>query len=200
MTDSDYENVAGNYYDKFSASNPLVKWMMHGFKTSLLSLTEQISYHTMLELGCGEGYIQELLTPDQSLASDIDLPIVRDAKIRYPHAGYVVADGTQMPLTAASFDLVVAVEVLEHVPQPVRLLQEAKRLSRRYCIFSVPREPMWRVLNMMRGRYWGDWGNTPGHINHWSSHAFSQFLGKEFRVLDVQQPVPWTMILCEVAS
>jgi ubiquinone/menaquinone biosynthesis C-methylase UbiE len=197
---TDYDNVAGNYYDKFNATNPLVRWMMQGFKESLLSFSQQISFNSMLEIGCGEGYIQELLTPPQSLATDIDLPIVRDAKARYPHAHYTVADGTRMPLPNASFDLVVAIEVLEHVPQPERLLQEAKRLSQRYCIFSVPREPLWRILNMVRGRYWVDLGNTPGHINHWSSRSFQHFIEQELTILDVKQPTPWTMLLCEVPS
>lgn len=197
---TDYNNVAGNYYDKFSATNPLVRWMMQGFKDALLHFTQQISFNSMLEIGCGEGYIQQLLTPAQSLATDIDLPIVRDAKARYPHAHYVVADGTQMPLPSASFDLVIAIEVLEHVPHPVRLLQEAKRLSQGYCIFSVPREPLWRVLNMTRGRYWRDLGNTPGHINHWSGRSFQRFIQQELTILDVQHPLPWTMILCGVPS
>jgi hypothetical protein len=30
----------------------------------------------------------------------------------------------------------------------------------------VPREPIWRIGNMARGRYLGDLGNTPGHIQH----------------------------------
>ncbi len=197
---TDYNNIAGNYYDKFNATNPLVRWMMQGFKDALLNLTQQISFDSMLEIGCGEGYIQQLLTPPQSLATDIDLPVVRDAKTRYPSARYAVADGTQMPLPAASFDLVIAIEVLEHVPQPIRLLKEANRLSQHYCIFSVPREPIWRVLNMMRGRYWSDFGNTPGHINHWSSRAFQRFIKQELTIIDIQHPLPWTMLLCEVRS
>lgn len=195
---NNYNNVPGNYYDKFNAANPLVKWMMAGFKRSLLTLTERISFDLALEIGCGEGYIQALLQAPRMLATDIDFAVVESAASRYPQAQYFVADGTQLPLQANSFDLVLAIEVLEHVPQPLRLLREARRLSRRYAIFSVPSEPLWRVLNMARGRYWADLGNTPGHVNHWTPRAFTRFVGEEFTIIEVQQPLPWTMLLCEV--
>jgi len=41
--------------------------------------------------------------------------------------------------------------VLEHLPEPSTALREAARVTRRWCIFSVPHEPIWRVLNMARG-------------------------------------------------
>ena len=36
----------------------------------------------------------------------------------------------------------------------------------------MPREPLWRGLNMARGAYLKDLGNTPGHVNHWSKRSF----------------------------
>ena len=41
----------------------------------------------------------------------------------------------------------------------------------RALLVSVPREPLWRGLNMARGAYMRDLGNTPGHVNHWSKRA-----------------------------
>jgi len=63
---------------------------------------------------------------------------------------------------------------------------------------SVPREPLWRVLNLCRLRYLGAAGNTPGHLNHWSRPAFLAFLRSRFEVIAVRNPVPWTMALCRV--
>lgn len=193
-----YDNIAGNYYDKFHASNPIVRWMMHGFKSSLLELLSDVTYDNLLEIGCGEGHIQTLLTPNKAVAMDIDFPIVKDAMQRYSPSLYAVADGTAMPLPDKHFDMVLGIEVMEHVPHPERFIQEAVRLSRRYCLFSVPREPLWRALNMARGRYLSDWGNTPGHIQHWSSSTFATFLSQYVRVIAIKQPIPWTMVLCEV--
>jgi SAM-dependent methyltransferase len=90
--------------------------------------------------------------------------------------------------------LVVGLEVLEHVPQPERALADIARVCRGTAILSVPREPIWRAGNMARGRYLKDWGNTPGHVNHWSSGAFERFVRTRFDVGDIARPVPWTMV------
>jgi len=62
----------------------------------------------------------------------------------------------------------------------------------------VPREPIWRILNIARGKYIGDLGNTPGHVNHWSRRGFIDLLSRRFDVVEVRSPLPWTMALCRV--
>jgi hypothetical protein len=84
--------------------------------------------------------------------------------------------------------------VLEHVPQPERALAEISRVCRGAAILSVPREPIWRAGNVARGRYLRDWGNTPGHVNHWSSRAFERFVAGQLAVTDTAHPLPWTMV------
>ncbi|NDJ77450.1 MAG: class I SAM-dependent methyltransferase [Chloroflexi bacterium] len=196
-TTGDY-GPAGNYYDKFAAGNPLVRWMMNGFKTSLLELLAPLAYERVLEAGCGEGYILELLNRPGCVGMDIDLPVTQEARARFPAAYFAVADGTRLPVPDRSYDLVLGIEVLEHVPDPAAFVREARRVTRRYCLFSVPREPIWRVLNLARGRYWIAWGNTPGHIQHWSSAGFVRLLSEHLTVRAVRRPLPWTMVLCEV--
>ena len=50
------------------------------------------------------------------------------------------------------------------------------RCAQRWLLVSVPREPVWRMVNMARGAYWKDLGNTPGHVNHWSKRSFTRML------------------------
>jgi hypothetical protein len=85
---------------------------------------------------------------------------------------------------------------LEHVPDPERALAVLAALARPHLIVSVPREPLWRVLNLARGRYWRDLGNTPGHLQHWSTLAFLDLLQDHLEVLELRTPLPWTMALC----
>jgi SAM-dependent methyltransferase len=103
-------------------------------------------------------------------------------------------DAKRLPFADDSIDLVVGLEVLEHVPGPADALREIARVCRGTAVLSVPREPIWRAGNMARGRYLRDLGNTPGHVNHWSSRAFTRFVGTRFDVDDARRPLPWTML------
>ncbi len=85
-------------------------------------------------------------------------------------------EAENLPFAAGEFDLVTAIEVLEHVPDPVHTLAEMARCAERHLLVSVPREPLWRMLNMARGAYWRELGNTPGHLNHWSRRSFVRLL------------------------
>ena len=100
-----------------------------------------------------------------------------------------------LPQKNKSVDLIIALEILEHLDDPATALKELARVTKQYAIISVPREPLWRMLNMARGAYLGDLGNTPGHINHWSTRGFVRFVETEFVVQKVKTPFPWTVIL-----
>ncbi len=92
-----------------------------------------------------------------------------------------------------------AIEVLEHVPEPEATVAEMARVASRWLLVSVPREPLWRGLNMARGAYWRSLGNTPGHVNHWSRRSFVAMLGRYGTVAEVRSPFPWTAALVDVS-
>ena len=52
------------------------------------------------------------------------------------------------------------------------------------------------ALNLARGKYIKDLGNTPGHLQHWSKKSFITLVEKYFTVIEVKSPLPWTMLLC----
>lgn len=190
-------NVAGNNYDKYASKNPIEQKMMAGFFTALDRMLDGLDPKVVVEIGAGEGRITERLTarfpdatvvgldlPDTNLAEewdDIDVPMF-------------FGDATRMPFVDRSIDLVVGLEVLEHVPHPERALADIARVCRGTAVLSVPREPIWRAGNMARGRYLKHLGNTPGHVNHWSATAFERFVGTRLQVTDVAKPLPWTML------
>jgi ubiquinone/menaquinone biosynthesis C-methylase UbiE len=115
-----------------------------------------------------------------------------------PDARGVVASAYDLPWADDQFDLVLTMEVLEHLEDPQRALREIARVSRRYVIASVPNEPVWRILNMLRGAYLKDFGNTPGHVQHFSPRAFRRLLETELEIIDTCRPLPWQMALCRV--
>jgi hypothetical protein len=95
-----------------------------------------------------------------------------------------------------SADLVVCCEVLEHLDNPDGGLRALQRIASRSLIVSAPREPLWRLLNLARGKYVADWGNTPGHVQHWSKRDFVGLVSRYFQVVEIRSPLPWTMLLC----
>jgi SAM-dependent methyltransferase len=106
----------------------------------------------------------------------------------------------RLPFGDGEFDLASAIEVLEHVPEPDHTLAEMARVARRWLLVSVPREPLWRMLNMARGAYLRDLGNTPGHLNHWSKRSFVKLLSRHGTVVEARSPFPWTMLLVRVGQ
>jgi len=196
---------AGNYYDKYAARNPLVRWMMRGFMAAFDDLVQLsgVSDRAM-EIGCGEGELSIRLARGgmQVRSCDIADEAIVEARRRASLAGVGVTFET-CGIEAAvpgmgTAPLVVCCEVLEHLDDPLAALETLANISTDYLIVSVPREPLWRVLNMMRLRYVRELGNTPGHVNHWSRQGIIDLLSSRFEVLAVRSPLPWTMVLCRV--
>jgi 2-polyprenyl-3-methyl-5-hydroxy-6-metoxy-1,4-benzoquinol methylase len=196
--------VTGNTYDKYGSTNPLVKRLMAGFHRDLDDLFEQARPGSLLDVGCGEGVLvsewAERLGDGRVVGIDLDDPAlhVEWEKRQRPNLEYRVQRAEDLPFAENEFELASAIEVLEHVPDPDHTLAEMARVASRHLLVSVPREPMWRGLNVARGAYLRDWGNTPGHLNHWSKRAFLSFLREVGEPAEVRSPFPWTMVLVRV--
>lgn len=202
VTVSEQGIVTGNTYDKYGSTNPVVRRLMAGFERSLDELFVRADPGSLLDVGCGEGVLvhqwAQRLGPERRVVG-IDL---QEESIQAgwsqrtaPNLEYRIMAAENLPFAEDEFDLTTAIEVLEHVPDPAHTLDEMARCAERHLLVSVPREPMWRMLNMARGAYWSDLGNTPGHLNHWSKRSFVALLSRYGQVIEVRSPFPWTMLL-----
>jgi SAM-dependent methyltransferase len=126
----------------------------------------------------------------------LDLPdaSLRDEWRSRPGPRYLHGDATRLPFRDGQFDLVVCVEVLEHLHDPAAGLRELARVSSRHLLLSVPHEPFFRASNLLTGRYVRDLGNTPGHLQHWSGAGFQRFVSTTANVRAVASPYPWTIV------
>lgn len=197
-----YDNVAGNHYDKYNTGNPLARLLMNGFLRSFDALAAQTGAREAFEAGCGEGHLSLRLEQAGLRVNGIDLEA---SAIEEAHANAAAQDasahferGDLFALDPAKHgsELVVSCEVLEHVPEPERALEVLTSLAQPWLLVSVPREPVWRAMNMARGKYLGQLGNTPGHIQHWSASGFRRLVSRYARIVETAQPLPWTMLLC----
>ena len=194
--------VTGNTYDKYGSTNPVVRRLMARFEGTLDELFTQADPQSLLDVGCGEAVLthqwaQRLGDGRRVVGIDLDDPALQAewAKRTAPNLEYRVMKAENLPFADDEFDLAAAIEVLEHVPDPEHTVAEMARVAKRWLLVSVPREPLWRALNMARGAYWKDLGNTPGHVNHWSKGSFVALLSRHGEVVQARSPFPWTMLL-----
>ena len=197
--------VTGNTYDKYGSTNPVVRRLMAGFERSLAELLAAAAPRSILDVGCGEGVLTHQWAEHlegRVVGIDLDDPAIQAEwdKRRAPNLEYRVMKAENLPFDDGEFELAAAIEVLEHVPDPEHTVAEMARVASGHLIVSVPREPLWRGLNMARGTYVRDLGNTPGHVNHWSKRSFVQLLSRHGEVVEARSPFPWTMLLVKVTS
>jgi SAM-dependent methyltransferase len=195
----------GNTFDKYGSTNPVVRRLMSAFERSLDELFGRAAPGSLLDVGCGEGVLThrwaQRLGDGRVVGIDLEDPKLAglwDARGR-PNLEFRAGDvATGLPFDDDEFELAAAIEVLEHVPEPGHTVAEMARVARSHLLVSVPREPLWRALNVARGAYLRELGNTPGHVNHFSRRAFVRLLSAHGEVIEVRSPFPWTMLLVRV--
>jgi 2-polyprenyl-3-methyl-5-hydroxy-6-metoxy-1,4-benzoquinol methylase len=193
--------VTGNTYDKYGSTNPVVRRLMGGFQRALDELFDRAQPTSLLDVGCGEGLLvhrwAQRLGEKRVVGIDLEEESIQAgwAERQAPNLEYRVMQADRLPFASGEFDLVSAIEVLEHLPDPKQTLSEMARCAQRHLLVSVPHEPLWRALNLARGAYVPQLGNTPGHLNHWSKRSFMRLLSRHGEVVEARSPFPWTMLL-----
>ena len=193
--------VTGNTYDKYGSTNPVVRRLMSAFERTLDELFEQADPQSLLDVGCGEAVLThkwaQRLGDRRVVGIDLDDPLLHAEwqQRQAPNLSYRVMKAENLPFADGEFDVATAIEVLEHVPDPAHTVAEMARVASGHLLVSVPREPLWRGLNMARGAYLKELGNTPGHLNHWSKRSFVKLLSRHGDVIEARSPFPWTMLL-----
>lgn len=194
------ENFTGKYTEGGLIAKKLVD---NYFKSVSKLLSKCETIEKAHEIGAGEGLSTQRLksmVPFIS-ASEFVNELVKKAQLNNPEINIFQESVYELQYENDSVDLIFLLEVLEHLDYPKKALQEIKRVSTRYLILGVPREPLWRFLNMCRFKYLRDFGNTPGHLNHWSTQSLVKLIEQEFGpVISIETPIPWTIILAEKKS
>lgn len=186
---------------KYVSGNPISQALIRNFLKTLIQLLTNLSLEPrrVLDIGCGEGLVLRQLRrlwPQTYIDGlDIEMELMAVAQKLVPDIHYLGGSVYHLPLPTMSYDLVLCTEVLEHLEHPESALAEITRVGSEYFLLSVPNEPWWRLANMARGSYLTDWGNTPGHVNHWNSRRVIQLVNHYFQVIEVKRPFPWTMVL-----
>ncbi|MEK9169958.1 MAG: class I SAM-dependent methyltransferase [Patescibacteria group bacterium] len=189
-------------YQKHISKNPLQRFLIENFYQTLLQIISDLKPKTILDAGCGEGFTLARLKNnrigERLEGIEYSLEAISLGKKMYPSISIKQGDIYALPYNDNSFDLVICSEVLEHLEHPEKALTEVIRVSKKYCLLSVPNEPFFMISNFLRGKNLSRWGNDIEHINHWSKTSFEKFVkesGLNIRVTKI--PFPWIVTSAE---
>jgi len=188
-----------HFMGKYQNPNPIARYLTNNFFQAIGAfLTSLPQSATILEVGCGPGEsthrVLKYVDDRRFEASEYEQALVDLHQQRGFPVPIRQESVYELQRGENAFSCVLLLEVLEHLDNYQLALQEIFRVARDSVIISVPNEPIWRVLNFLRGKYWSDWGNTPGHINHWSAAEFIDLVSNYGEVISVTKPLPWTII------
>ncbi|HEX9734958.1 MAG TPA: class I SAM-dependent methyltransferase [Thermoanaerobaculia bacterium] len=172
--------------------------LMARFLADCRELLGTVAPRRVLEVGCAGGDLAPRLLPESGvryLGCDVSVAEVAAARARPGGRRFLAASAYRLPFADGAFDTVVACEVFEHLEHPEVALREVERVGRGHLLLSVPWEPVWRLLNLLRGRYWKALGNTPGHVRHYSRAAIRSLVASRFELVAERRPLPWTVLL-----
>lgn len=187
---------------EYNSRNIISKRLIENFYNKLKKILNGFNNDDkVLEVGCGAGEssrkIRESIKNNIFEVSDYDERYVQILKSKNLDYKVSVESVYELLRNDKEYDRVIMLEVLEHLDNVEKAIDELFRVAKKSVIISVPNEPLWRILNMLRLRYLNDFGNTPGHINHYSKNRLVKILSKYGKVKNVYTPTPWIIIECE---
>ncbi len=198
----DYGNL-----QKHLNPNPVQRYLLRRFHRQIVLLVEAVGAERILDAGCGEGFVVSYLLQENDgliiTGMDCSLDAIEMARQMVPlvlskvEGGvfFDVGDLREMPYSDDSFDLVMCLEVLEHLPDPHRGLRELGRVTSAHCLVSVPHEPFFRATNFLRGKHVPAWGRDPEHLQHWTAKQFRYLVEQYFEVERFVYSFPWVIAL-----
>ena len=130
----------------------------------------------LLEIGCGRGYGLEVLSEVGSIrvGVDLSLPFLREAQSLNREVSWVQATGSALPFKSHSFHSIVALEVIEHIPEDRRFIENLIPLVRKggIIVLSTPNR---QATSAHSGK-----PLDPFHVREYTADEFAHLLKEVF--------------------
>jgi len=194
-----------SYFDRFDtpkykAKNPVVRALIRRFVERIHGLFVAANpVERVVEIGVGEGFLSGYLSerfPDKSFTGleprEEDL---RALRAKFPRIEAKVGSVYDLSVLEPPYDLVLCCEVLEHLPDVPRALEQLGSLGARHLILTVPHEPFFMLSNLARLKNVSRLGNDPEHVNHFGKAGFRRLLETRFQVDELTTSYPWILAL-----
>lgn len=109
-------------------------------RIALLDAMRDIDFKSALDVGCAEGFFMEAI--GERFGAEMWGVDISDAAVlkcrEYTGAPVAAGDALSLPFADGSFDLVYSTETIEHVLHPDQMLDEMRRVARRWVIVTTP--------------------------------------------------------------
>jgi SAM-dependent methyltransferase len=114
------------------------QWHVSRYSQQIVKYVREHVSGLILDVGCGRMEISRMLTPGRHHYVGLDYPATSIEW--YGTRPHVYADGERLPIRSASVDVVLALNVLEHLRDPFACLTEIRRVLKDggRCLLEVP--------------------------------------------------------------
>ncbi|HEX6236667.1 MAG TPA: class I SAM-dependent methyltransferase [Acidimicrobiales bacterium] len=187
--------AAGQDAAKYGSTNPVVRRLLDRWMARLREVVGPIGGPTV-DVGVGEGLCLERVldgpTPPGCPVVGVEyrLDKARVAR-RLPGVDVLVGDAGMLPVPDRRADLVLCIEVLEHLPSVAPAVAELARITAGRCVVSVPWEPWFRLGNLGRGKNVRRLGNDPEHVHWFTPARLRAVMERSFGTVRVVRAFPW---------
>jgi 2-polyprenyl-3-methyl-5-hydroxy-6-metoxy-1,4-benzoquinol methylase len=196
-------SISDDYFDRFEtkkyrAKNPIKRGLIRRFVGAVHELFESgEAPRSVLEIGVGEGFLSGLLSekyPEVEFSgvdlNEQDLALLAQ---KFPRIKRYCANIYDLSALPGGYDLIICAEVLEHVDEPERALEQIVRLAPKRVILTVPHEPWFMLSNLAMGKNITRLGNDIEHVNHFTVSSFRRLLGRKLELSRVTTSYPWIL-------
>tara|TARA_R100000152_G_C6773215_1_gene200447 strand:+ start:1311 stop:2165 length:855 start_codon:yes stop_codon:yes gene_type:complete len=127
--------------------------------------------HHILEIATGKGYLARVLSQmyKNFVGSDIDPKVVEHNQVVNPDLKVILSDVIKLP-EDKKYDVVIAMDVLEHVEDTVRFAKKMHSLTKKYAIIQVPIN---RRLVCPNKPHLQGLKNFDGHLHYFSKFSLN---------------------------
>lgn len=196
-------SITDSYFDRFQtkkyrAKNPVKRKLIKRFVATLHELFESGSPpRSVLEIGVGEGFLSGFLAeryPEVEFSGvDLNQQDLELLAEKFPRIKRYCANIYDLSALPGGYDLIICAEVLEHVDEPDRALEQIVKLAPQRVILTVPHEPWFMLSNLAMGKNISRLGNDIEHVNHFTVGSFRRLLSRKFELSRVTTSYPWIL-------
>lgn len=157
---------------------------------------------TLIDVGCGEGFISNYIYMNTNIkkitAVDINKESIEYAKKQNNNINYINKDIRKLKYSQNEFDIVICLEVLEHLKYHKEVLKKINSIFKKRLIITIPYEPYFSLGNFLFFKNVKTFGKPQEHVNFWNKKSIRKYLiENNINNFKIETSFPWIIIIIE---